>query len=194
MNTPRLETPRLVLRKFTENDLEALFLLLRDEEVNTFLPWFPVKNEEETRAFYEERFAAHYAKEQSYAYAVCLKADDVPIGYIKAETDDSHDFGYALRKEYWGRGFITEAGRALIGQLKKDGVPYITATHDAQNPRSGAVMRRLGMKYRYSYEEQWQPKDYPVIFRMYQMNFDGQEDRIYRKYWNLYEKHFVETL
>lgn len=43
MNTPTLETKRLILRKFTENDLEALFLILNDEEVNRFLPWYPVK-------------------------------------------------------------------------------------------------------------------------------------------------------
>ena len=39
MNTPALETERLILRKFTEKDMEALFLILKDEEVNQFLPW-----------------------------------------------------------------------------------------------------------------------------------------------------------
>lgn len=38
MNTPTLETERLVLRKFTENDLESMFLIFGDEEVNKFLP------------------------------------------------------------------------------------------------------------------------------------------------------------
>ena len=40
-NTPLLETERLILRKFTENDLEALFNIYSNEEVNTYLPWFP---------------------------------------------------------------------------------------------------------------------------------------------------------
>lgn len=44
MNTPILKTERLILRKFTEADIEALFLILKDEEVNRFLPWYPVKN------------------------------------------------------------------------------------------------------------------------------------------------------
>ena len=47
MNTPTLETKRLILRKFTENDIEALFLILKDKEVNTFLPWYPMKNLEQ---------------------------------------------------------------------------------------------------------------------------------------------------
>lgn len=80
----------------------------------------------------------------------------------------------------------------MVEQLRKDGIPYITATHDVNNPRSGAVMKRLGMKYQYSYEEQWQPKDFPVIFRMYQLNLDGNEDRVYDKYWNISAVHFVE--
>ena len=47
----RLETDRLILRKFEGRDMEALYLLLKDEEVNAFLPWFPVKNMEETKNF-----------------------------------------------------------------------------------------------------------------------------------------------
>ncbi len=53
-------------------------------------------------------------------------------------------------------------------------------------------MRQIGMKYRYSYEELWQPKNFLVTFRMFQLNLDGQEDRIYQKYRNLYDTHFVE--
>ncbi len=188
MVAPRLETKRLLVRKFEETDIKALYLLLKDETVNTFLPWFPVKNLEEARLFYEERFA-----NQAYSFAICLKKDNVPIGYVKAGMDDSHDFGYALRKEFWHRGIVTEASKALVEQLKKDGIPYITATHDKNNPRSGGVMRQIGMKYCYSYEEQWQPKNFFVTFRMYQLNFDGQKDRVYQKYWNLSDTHFVET-
>ena len=65
-----LETERLILRKFTEKDMEALFLILKDEEVNRFLPWYPVKNLEETKEFYEERYASKYAQSQAYAYAI----------------------------------------------------------------------------------------------------------------------------
>ena len=87
----------------------------------------------------------------------------------------------------------TEAAKAVIEQVKKDGLSYITATHDRDNPRSGGVMRNAGMKYRYSYEEQWQPKNIPVIFRMYQLNFDGDEERVYQKYRDISAVHFVET-
>ncbi len=191
-NTPPLETERLLLRKFEEPDIEALYQLLKAEEVNTFLPWFPVKNREEARAFYKERFASQYEKDRAYCYAICLRNEDSPIGYIHAAMDDSHDFGYALRKEFWHKGIVTEAGQAVIERLKRDGVPYITATHDVHNPRSGGVMRRLGMTYRYSYVEPWQPKAIRVTFRLYQLDLVGVQ-AVYQKYWELYPVHFIET-
>ena len=83
INTPTLETERLI-----ENDIEALFLILKDEEVNRFLPWFPLKNMEEARKFYEERYAAEYAQSQAYAYAICLKDDNFPVGYVKVDMEE----------------------------------------------------------------------------------------------------------
>ena len=194
MNTPMLETERLILRKLTEEDLEALFLILKDEQVNTFLPWYPMKDLEETKKFYEKRYAAKYGQPQAYAYAICLKSDNYPIGYINVDMEEHHDFGYGLRKEFWHRGIVTEAGKAVIEQVRKDGLPYITATHDINNPRSGSVMQACGMTYCYSFEEQWQPKDFPVIFRMYQLNFCNNQGFIYKKYWNISSNHFVEVL
>mgnify|MGYP000799380588 FL=1 len=164
LNTPRIETERLILRKFTDKDIKALFLILKDEDVNRFLPWYPVKDLEETKRFYEERYVSKYLQPQGYAYAICLKENNFPIGYIKVDIAEHHDFGYGLRKEFWHNGYVTEAGKALMVQIKKDGLPYITATHDKNNPRSGNVMKKIGMKYCYSYEEQWQPKNFPVIF------------------------------
>lgn len=192
-NTPRIETERLILRKFTEDDIEALYKIYSDEEVNTFLPWYPLKNMDEAFVFFQEQYAAKYALPQAYAYAICQKRDNYPIGYIKVDMEEHHDFGYGLRKEFWHQGIVTEAGKALINQVKKDGLPYITATHDRNNPRSGGVMRNVGMKYQYSYEEQWQPKDILVTFRMYQLNLDGNKERVYKKYWDTYAVHFVET-
>lgn len=193
MNTPTLETERLILRKFTHNDLEALYRIYSDEEVNRFLPWFPLQSMAEARAFFAERYAAKYAQPQAYAYAICLKKDNYPLGYIKVDMEEHHDFGYGLRKEFWHQGIATEAGKAVIAQVKRDGLPYITATHDRNNPRSGGVMQNVGMKYQYSYEEQWQPKNLLVTFRMYQLNLDGNEERVYRKYWDTSAVHFVET-
>lgn len=193
MNTPTLETERLILRKFTKKDMEALFLILKDEEVNCFLPWYPMKDIGETKKFYERRYSVKYEQAQSYAYAICLKNDNFPIGYVNVDMDGPHDLGYGLRKDFWYQGIATEASKAVVAQVSKDGLPYITATHDRNNPRSGNIMQKIGMKYCYTYEEQWQPKNFPVFFRMYQLNFDGNDDFVYMKYWNMYKNHFKKA-
>lgn len=121
MNTPALATERLILREFSDEDFSALFAIYGDEAVNTYLPWFPLKSMQETEEFYEERYAKAYARPSGYRYAICLKSDDVPIGYVNVDTDDSHDLGYGLRREFWHRGIVSEAGRAMLEQVKKDG-------------------------------------------------------------------------
>lgn len=194
MNTPTIKTKRLLLRKFTEKDLDAIFKLHSDKEVNAFLPWFPLKSIEDAETFFKTRIEPAYSSAQAYYYVVCLQTDERVIGYVDVSDDDSHDLGYGLSREFWHSGIITEACEAVIEQLKRDGVPYITATHDINNPRSGEVMRRLGMKYQYSYEEQWQPKDILVTFRMYQLNLDGNDSRAYKKYWNNSAVHFIEAI
>lgn len=115
-NTPKLETDRLILRKFTENDIEALFSIYKDEEVNTYLPWFPLKSLEEAKTFFEERYAKSYQLSRGYRYAICLKTDNIPIGYVNVSMDDNHDLGYGLRKEFWNKGIVTEASKALLNR------------------------------------------------------------------------------
>ena len=87
---------------------------------------------------------------------------------------------------------MTEATKAFVEHIKKHSIPYITATHDINNQRSGNVMKNIGMTYCYTYKEQWQPKNILVTFRMYQLNLDGRKERIYKGYWNKYSQHFVE--
>lgn len=190
--TSLLQTERLLLRRFFPEDVPALFLLLQDEEVNTFLPWFALKDMQEAETFYRERIAPEYEKPQARFYAVCLREDNVPIGYITVGAEESRDLGYALRRQFWHRGIMTEAGIEVLKELERAGIPYVTATHDVKNLKSGGVMRRLGLKYQYSYVEQWQPKDIPVTFRMYQRNLDGDPRHVFLKYWQTYPVHFIE--
>mgnify|MGYP001498942358 CR=1 FL=1 len=55
-NTPTLETERLLLRRFSENDLYALFKIHSDKDLNTYLPWFPLQSIEEASLFLRERY------------------------------------------------------------------------------------------------------------------------------------------
>ena len=191
-NTPTIETKRLILRRFNEKDVEAVYNLYKDKEVNTFLPLFPLKSKNEAAELLAEKYLKAYQNTRGYKYAICLKSDLVPIGYVVVSMDESHDLGYALNKEFWQRGLITEAVKAVIERLKTDGLTYITATHDVNNTPSGQVMKKVGMRYCYTYEEMWKPKNISVHFRLYQLNLDGSTDRVYQGYWNKYKKHYIE--
>lgn len=98
-NTPTIKTNRLVLRKFTEKDMESLFLILHDEETNRFLPWYPIHDLEETKLFFHKKYVLEYAQPQGYAYAICSKESDDPIGYIKVSTDHRHELGYGFLEQ-----------------------------------------------------------------------------------------------
>ena len=92
-NTPRLETERLVLRRFTPADVEPLFSLMRDREVNTFLPWFPLETEADAARYLEEHYLDYYRRPSGCRYAICLRENDRPIGYLHVDDGESHDLG-----------------------------------------------------------------------------------------------------
>lgn len=185
-------TDRLVIRTFekTKNDITGLFNIMSDVEVNRFLPWYPVVNKEEAAAFYDNKILPVNQKEKEFFYAVCKKDENFPIGYLTLHGEESHDFGYGLCKEFWGKGYITEASLRVFKELKKQNCAYITATCDVRNQKSEKVMKRLHMSYKYSYEEFCLPKEELVTFKLYQLNFDHQE-RTYEGYWNKYQNHFI---
>lgn len=180
-NTPTLFTQRLILRKFKRDDMQALYAIYSDKETNTYLPWFVCKNLNEAQDIFTQQYEAIYKQERGYHYAICLKEDNTPIGYVHIQTQEPYDLGYALCKEFWHKGYTREATRAIMQRALQDGIPYITATHDKNNHGSGAVIRALGMQFCYAYKERWQPKNKEVIFCLYQ--YSANEDTpIYNGY------------
>lgn len=196
-NSPQIETDRVVLRRFSIDDLDDVALLYSDKAVNEFLPWFPHASKAETELFLKDVLLKEYDRPIAYCYALQLKSNQKVIGFVILHDIDAAigygDLGYALMPKYWGQGLVAESCSAIIEQLRQDGFSYITATHDRNNPQSGRVMQKIGMQYKYSYVEQWQPKNIEVTFRMYQLNFDNT-DPTHLVFWNKYPNHFVEDI
>ena len=194
-NSPRIETERFILRKFNDQDISDLHKILSDDIVNTYLPWFVSKTIDDTKQFLEKRIYPEYQKEVSYFYAIEFKETHKVLGYVDITDIDLElkcgDLGYGIHRDYWRQGIASEASLALIEQAKTDGFDFLTATCDQKNIGSGKVMQKCGMSYQYSYEEQWQPKDILVVFRMYQINLNG-EHPVYDKYWKMYPNHYIE--
>lgn len=184
----KLETKRLIIRNFTdsETDLSAIYNIFSDPVVNKFLPWFPVKNIAEAKSFYQKQIL-----DNEYLLAICLKTDNIPIGYLSLDNGEAHDLGYGLLREFWRQGITSEAVGEFIKYLKTMDFQFITATHDIENKFSGAVMKKSGFTYRYSYREQWMPKNKEVIFRMYQMDF-VENVETYKGYADKQQNYLIE--
>ncbi len=186
---PVISTQRLILRPFTVADLPEFTALQQDPDVNHFLPWFAPQTTAEALKLLRTQYLD---SPEDYQLAVCLRTTNKAIGYINVEATGGHDLGYGLARAFWGQGYMTEAVQALITHLPVAAYPFLTATHDVLNSKSGAVMQRLGMAYQYTYLEQWQPKNIPVYFRLYLLNRDGNNARRFDKYWRMHPTHVVE--
>lgn len=64
--------------------MEAIYLLFSDKEVNTFLPWYPVKDMDDIKNLFEKQLNG-----RRYCFAICLKDEVSPSGYVHAEDDDT---------------------------------------------------------------------------------------------------------
>lgn len=192
-NSPTIETERFFLRKFSEFDIDDMCSLYGDKEVNRFLPWFPLATVKAVKEYYTAEILPYYEKETGYNYAIVPKETGRIVGYVCiSDIGGSNDVGYAIAKEHWRKGIATEAVAAVIARCKAAGFSFVTATHDIKNPYSGEVMKKVGMTYRYSYYELWQPKNICVTFRLYQLDFKGG-NKTYAGYKQRYEA-FIEEI
>lgn len=132
-NTPRRCAKRLILRRFTEEDVDAFYQIMRDPAVNKFLPLFPPETRQEEKRYLQDKFLQSYEKPTGFRYAICRKPERRPAGYETVADDDRFDLGYGLRKTLWHKGIVTEACTEVVALLQRAGVPYITATHDVKN-------------------------------------------------------------
>lgn len=151
--TQRLETNRLVLRRYVTEDAAAMYKnWASDEEVTKFLMW-PAHSNQEVSQSVTEDWVNQYSHENYYHWAIALKENgDEPIGDIavvnmKEEISMVH-IGYCIGRAWWHRGITSEALKAVMDFLfDVVGVNRIESRHDPRNPNSGKVMKKCGMKY-----------------------------------------------
>ncbi len=151
--TQRLETDRLILRRFVVGDAEAMYKnWASDSEVTRFLTWQAHTGVDVSKAVLEE-WASSYQSDSYYQWAIVPKENgDEPIGSISAVSmnDDTSmiHIGYCIGRPWWHRGITSEALKAVIDfffdQVEANRIESI---HDPENPRSGMVMKKCGMKY-----------------------------------------------
>ena len=153
LGTKHLETERLELRRFVIEDAEAMFKnWASDEEVTKFLTW-PVHESVEVSTSILAEWTKAYSEPDYYQWAIVLKENgNYPIGCIGVNTIDERiemaHIGYCLGRQWWHQGIMSDALKRVIKFLFEEvEVNRIESRFDPNNPHSGAVMAKCGMKY-----------------------------------------------
>lgn len=150
--TKVLETERLILRQLVVEDAEKCFSnWMSDPEVTKYLTWQTHKNIEETKSILKY-WCSKYEDNDFYQWVIVLKENNEPIGTISVvstnENIDAAEIGYCIGKRWWRQGYTSEALSRVIAFLFEEvKANSVYASHDIENPNSGKVMRKCGMKY-----------------------------------------------
>ena len=149
LGTQPLQTPRLLLRRFTMADAHPMFdLWCNDPQVTRFLSWGPhgsIDNTKRLLKSWQQRY------EDTMFYNWCIEFEGLPIGGIdlimRSTKSLRAELGYCLSNRYKGRGIVTEAAcTVLTYAFETVGLHKICAKHDVENPASGRIMQKLGMR------------------------------------------------
>lgn len=149
LGTKTLFTKRLILRKFKYTDADGMYNnWATDPECCKFLGWNVHKNIEETKSIIQSWINEY--ENGNYNWIVELKDTHEVIGSITAisisKKHDTAELGYCYGSKYWGKGYATEALRAVIEYLLNECNLYLVeASHISGNPASGKVMTKAGM-------------------------------------------------
>ena len=157
-----LETERLVLRRFTRQDADALFDLDSDPEVMRFLSGGRPTPRGVIESEVLPGFLRYYERFECFGHwAAVEKSSGCFLGWFALHPPGGGDtseveLGYRLRRSAWGRGYATEGSRALIRKgFTELGVRRVFAQTMAVNAASRRVMEKAGMVLVRTFHEEW---------------------------------------
>ena len=152
-----METQRLILRPWTENDAESLYNYAKDPAIGPIAGWPPHTSVENSREIIRDILSA------PETYAVVLKETNEPIGSVgimfadgvhSADMQDGDaEIGYWIGVPYWGQGLIPEAVQRLLKRCFVElDVKRVWCGHYDGNIKSRRVMEKCGFKYHHTEE------------------------------------------
>ena len=159
-----LETPRLIFRKLQEEDASSMYELDSNAEVHRYLGNTPVQSKEESEKIIQF-IRKQYVDNGVGHWALIEKTSGEFIGWaglklVKEEINghkDFYDLGYRLIPRYWGKGYATEAGKALVTyafEILK--TKNVFAFVDAENVASIKVLQKAGLQCASQFEYEGQ--------------------------------------
>ena len=149
VNPPsRLRSERLLLRLPAIGDAQAVYeRYAADPEVTRYLTWAPHESAETVAAFLEDLIGRIRAGEEM-CWVIARPEDDRPLGMIGARVRaHKADIGYVLGRQWWGRGYMTEAVTAVTGWLLSEpAIVRVWAVCDTENTASARVLEKAGFE------------------------------------------------
>lgn len=148
MLSPKIETNRLILRRYDESDIDAFYEILYDERLHKYIS-FPnlTKNEE---LEYIKNCMREVEESKYERWAIVLKENNITIGNISVNTvNKKHNYcnvGYVIRYHYCGNGYATEALKAVTDYLLESGYYLVECSCNELNKQSSRVMEKAGFK------------------------------------------------
>ena len=148
----RIETERLILRPWQETDLADFYEYAQVDGVGQMAGWLPHKNLEESADILdsfirEKKTLALELKENSKvigSLGLEERGEELPV----PEGTIGREIGYALSRDYWGRGLMPEAVKAVIDYCFQIlGFDWLTCGHFVWNDRSRRVVEKSGFRY-----------------------------------------------
>jgi RimJ/RimL family protein N-acetyltransferase len=148
-----LETDRLILRRFTKDDVDNLVALDGDPEVMRYVTGGPPTSREQIERDHIPAYLAYYERFQGYGFwAAIEKSTGDFLGWFhlrpyKDDAPDEPELGYRLRRAAWGKGYATEGSRALIDKAFAEfGARRVVAFTYGEHLASRRVMEKAGLR------------------------------------------------
>ena len=142
-----IETQRLLLRRWEHKDFQAYVMIVSDPEVMAPAGCQPAGTLDAAAALFARDLR------NDLCYAIVLRENDEVIGRIKFQSDlrrfhvNSLSIGYELRRDKWGRGYMTEALAAMVTcAFEKKKVDVLAVSPYSDNERSRRVIEKCGFR------------------------------------------------
>ena len=144
-----IESKRLIFRPWEKSDAPTLFNgWANNEEITKYLTWNPHKDIETTNYIIDKRIK-EYEEKDRINFAIVLKENNILIGSIDVVgyINNNPEIGYMLKKEYWNKGYMSEACLRVIKFLFSLGFKKIYIRAQVENIASNRVIQKCGGKF-----------------------------------------------
>lgn len=145
-----IETERLILRKYTMDDVSSCYQNYgNDSQLGNFLPMYPISNMEVMSALISDYIRAY--EKDALIWVIVLRETKACIGNITIDIPypmlKTAELGYAIGSEYWHRGYASETVTEVLDYMfRQEKIHLVEAKYNVNNSASGKVLKRLGFK------------------------------------------------